>query len=88
VISRVEEKASRECRGEVIKVQRNLDAKLHPMERAREVGNGVAASRAECAPVCVTTGRGDSPARLRTLACVHCCDAVLRDAVCAGGDGR
>jgi hypothetical protein len=37
VISRSEEKSSRECRGDVVKVHRNTDAKVHPFERAREV---------------------------------------------------
>ena len=37
VISRSEEKASREFRSDVVKVHRNTDPKVHPLERAREV---------------------------------------------------
>jgi WD repeat and SOF domain-containing protein 1 len=43
-ISRSEEGATRSTRGEVMKVHRNTDPKLHPFEKAREVSRTYASA--------------------------------------------
>ena len=44
-ISRSEEAFTRECKGDVVKVFRNLDPALHPFDKAREYTRALQATK-------------------------------------------
>ena len=44
-ISRSEEAFTRECKGDVVKVFRNLDPSLHPFDKAREYTRALQATK-------------------------------------------
>jgi DDB1- and CUL4-associated factor 13 len=44
-ISRTEDSYTRECKGDVVKVFRNLDPALHPFEKAREYTRALQATK-------------------------------------------
>lgn len=77
-LSRSEEKFTRECKGDVVKVFRNLEPALHPFDKAREYTRALTATKLDkmfakplVGTCCLWCWWWDVLSGREGLACVH-----------------